>query len=181
MFLFSIHNGKNNSSNQELNDICEKYYSDIHHYCTTRLDISYAENITNEVFLIFCKKWHTLENKNYNVWLYKTANNLLKNYYKKQKQKIEKEIYIDDSVVEILSYEQDFDNISEYEIEEYKNKILGNLLENDWQLFIMKYIDKLSSVEISEKLSISENAVNQRVFRIREKIKSEASKISNKI
>jgi len=54
MFLF-LNNDKNkNFLKQELNNICEKYYEDIHKYCEARLDKSYADDITNEVFELFC-------------------------------------------------------------------------------------------------------------------------------
>jgi len=178
MFLFLTSDKKNNSSEQELNDICEKYYLDIYKYCAARLDISYisyADDITNEVFKLFCEKWQILENKNYRSWLYETANNFLKNFYKKHKRKNEKETYIDDSIIEILSYEQNFENVSEEEIEKYKDEILDILSEQEMQLFNMKYIEKLSIAQISIILSISENNVKQRLYRIREKIKTEAS------
>lgn len=96
MFLFLINDRKNVFSERELNDICEKYYLDIYKYCAARLDISYSDDIINEVFTLFCQRWQKLENKNYKSWLYETANNLIKNFYKKHKRKIIKETYIDE-------------------------------------------------------------------------------------
>ena len=173
MFLFSINGKKNNSSGQELNDICEKYYIDIYKYCAARLDISYAEDITNEVFELLCQKWQNLENKNYKSWLYKTADNFIKNFHKKHKRRIEKEMYIDDSITDIFSYEQNFEIISDEEIEKYKDEILKILTERERQLFDMKYIEKLSIAQIGEILHISKNNVKQRLYRLREKIKIE--------
>jgi RNA polymerase sigma-70 factor (ECF subfamily) len=138
------------------------------------VEISYAEDIVNNVFELFCKKWNSLENKNYKSWLYETANNLLKNFYKKQKRKKEKETYIDESIIETLSYEQNFENINDDEIEKYKIEILEILTEKERQLFDMKYVKKLSRAQISEKLHIPENTVKQRLYRLREKIKNEA-------
>lgn len=182
MFLFSVNDRKNIFSEQELNNTCEKYYLDIYKYCAARLDISYAGDITNDVFKLFCQKWHTLENKNYKSWLYETANNLIKNFYKKHKRKIIKETYIEESINETLSYEQNFEmlfeNISEDKIEIYKNEILKVLSEEERQLFNMKYIEKSSIMEISIKLAISENNVKQRLFRLRTKIKNE---VTNKL
>jgi len=178
MFLFSINDKKNNSSGQELNDICEKYYLDIYKYCVARLDISYAGDITNEVFELLCRKWQNLENKNYKSWLYKTANNLIKNFYKKQKRKTEKETYIDNSIIDTFSYEQNFENISDEEIEKYKDEILEILTEHERRLFTMQYVEKLSHTQISEKLFIPENTVKQRLYRLKKKIKIE---VANKL
>lgn len=177
MFLFSISNNKNSILKQKLDEISEKYYIDIYRYCSSRLkvDISYAYDITNEVFELLYKKCNTLQDKNYKSWLYETADNLLKNFYKKYKRKVEKETYIGD-MAETLSYEQNFENISEYEIEQYKDEILESLTEQERELFNMNNIEKLSRTQISERLFIPENTVKQRLYRLNQKIKDEVSK-----
>jgi len=177
MFLFLINDRKNNLPNKELSDICEKYYLDIYKYCASRLNISYAGDITNDVFELLCQKWQTLENKNYKSWLYETAENLIKNHYKKHKRMAKKETSIDESIAETATYEENFDaifeNIDDIVIEKYKEEIIKSLSEQERELFDMKYIEKLSIVQISIILNISENNVKQRLFRVREKIKAD--------
>jgi len=185
MFLFSIDGGENNKSSwQKRDEICDKYYSDIYKYCIVHADISCAADITNDVFELFFKKWEKLKNVNYKSWLYETASNLIKNHNKKHGHKIKKETYIDDIKAEAFSYDQNFeaifDDISDAEIEAFKEKIFENLSERNRWLYKVKYIEKLSSAEISEILSISENAVNQKIFRLREKIKAQISNIIQK-
>jgi RNA polymerase sigma factor (sigma-70 family) len=176
MLLFFIIDGENDSPEQKLNNICEKYYLDIHRYCASRAGILYADDITGEVFELFCKKYRAIKHENYLAWLYKTADNLVKNFHKKQKRKMQKEKYIDESLSELLSYNQNFETAGDHEIEKYKNEIIETLSDQDWLLFDMKYIEKLSISQISAKLSISGNNVKQRLFRLREKIKAEAAK-----
>jgi len=175
MFLFSIGDKKNNILERELNDICERYYLDIYKYCAARLDISYSEDITNEVFELFCRKRQTLENKNYKSWLYETADNFLKNFYKKQKRKTEKEIYINESIAQTLSYEQNFEIISCDDIERYKDEILEILTAQELQLFDMNYIQKLPHTQICEELAISDATLNKRLYRLKQKIRSQIS------
>lgn len=181
MFLFSIGIKNDDHSWEKRDDISKKYYPDIYNYCKARASVSCADDITSDVFELFFEKWEKLGDINYRTWLYKTADNLIKNHYKKHSRKIKKEIYIDDLQTDVLSYDQNFEmifeNIGEDEIEEYAKELLKNLSEQDKILYDMKYVKKLSSAKIGENLFISENAVNQKLFRLREKIKMEISKI----
>jgi len=170
MFLFLTIGGRNDFSTEEFNNICEKYYFDIYKYCAARLDKSNAEDITHDVFFLFYKKRKIIENKNYKSWLYETANNLIKDFYKKQKRKIENEMYINESITEILSYEQNFELINDYEIEQYKNEILATLSDQERHLYNMNYIEKLSHYQIREKLSINEKTLEKRLYRLKQKI-----------
>jgi len=174
MFLFLINDRKNNLPNKELSDICEKYYLDIYKYCASRLNISYAGDITNDVFELLCQKWQTLENKNYKSWLYETAENLIKNHYKKHKRMAKKETSIDESIAETATYEENFDaifeNIDDIVIEKYKEEIIKSLSEQERELFDMNYIKKLSHTQIREKLSINEKALEKRLYRLKQKI-----------
>jgi len=94
----------------------------------------------------------------------------VKNFYKKHKRKIIKETYINESIEETLSYEQDFELIDENQLEKYKNEILETLSEKDRELYILNYIKKLPHIQIREKLSINEEALNKRIYRLKQKI-----------
>ena len=185
MFLFLTNGEKNNLTNKELKDICDKHYSDIYNFYVGRVDISYVGDMTNDVFELFCKKWKELTNENYKSWLYTTANNLLKNFYKTHKRKIQKETYIDEPMAETLSYEENFEiifeNVSDEKIEEYKNEILEILSEKERQLFDMNYVEKLPHNQICEKLLLSEEALNKRLYRLKQKIIAKIKEKSNQL
>jgi len=185
MFLFlfsSINDDNHNLSKHKLDDIAKIYYMDIYLHCVKRLhfDKSYADDITQEVFALLYEKSKMIEITDYRAWLYKTANNLIKDFYQKQKRKKGKETQIDENTIESLTYEQNFENINEYMIEQYKDEIFAELTEQERELFNMNHIDKLSRTQISAALSISEETVKKRLYRLHQKIKEKAKQKTEK-
>lgn len=74
------------------NDICseiiEKYYRSIYAYCFTQLNYSNfsADDCTQEVFLLMIKKRKKLDfSDNIKLWLYRTADNVIRNYKRKNR------------------------------------------------------------------------------------------------
>lgn len=67
-------------------EIIEKYYRAIYAYCFTQLDYSKfaADDCTQEVFLTLLKKKERLYlSDNIKFWLYRTADNVIKSYRRK--------------------------------------------------------------------------------------------------
>ena len=66
--------------------IIEKYYREIFSYCYAKLSYShhYAEDCSQEVFVVFFSKHERLdEGDNIRLWLYRTADNVIKAYVRK--------------------------------------------------------------------------------------------------
>lgn len=66
--------------------IIEKYYREIFSYCYAKLSYSHhsAEDCTQEVFVVFFSKHERLdEGDNIRLWLYRTADNVIKAYVRK--------------------------------------------------------------------------------------------------
>ena len=66
--------------------IIEKYYSEIFSYCYAKLGYSHhsAEDCTQEVFVVFFSKHERLdETDNIRLWLYRTADNVIKTFMRK--------------------------------------------------------------------------------------------------
>jgi RNA polymerase sigma factor (sigma-70 family) len=86
------------------NIVAEKYYDQIYRYCFSVLngDKQAAEDCTQETFMIMIKKKKELAFEgNICVWLYKTADRVIKNYVRKEKRRgirmsIEEVILTDD-------------------------------------------------------------------------------------
>jgi len=172
-------NDKNDK--KEIEQVFLEYYTPICKYCASRMPkhISYSEDIANEAFVLLCKKWHGLEKRNIRAWLYRTADNLIKEFFRKTKKEALNLEYIENSdAANNLIYEQDFENISDDDIEIIKNRILSGLSDADKKIFAMNFIEKLPHKEIGQKLLISEEAVKKRVYRLKQKI---ISKINEKI
>lgn len=72
------------------NIVAEKYYDQIYRYCFSVLngDKQAAEDCTQETFMIMIKKKKELAFEgNICVWLYKTADRVIKNYVRKEKRR----------------------------------------------------------------------------------------------
>jgi len=163
---------------EEIEKYFEEYYKALCFYCKARMPnhATYVEDIVNEVFVILCKKWHTLEKSDIRAWLYRVADNLLKAFFRKQVKEAKKLVYIDNMdylADNNLIYEQIFENIDDDAIEMYKAEILNGLSEENRKLYDMNFVKKLSHEEIGKELRISEEALKKRLYRLKQKIKIE--------
>jgi len=162
-------------SRAELEHVSEQYYLLIYKYCHLKLQANESDSydITNEVFVLLCEKWDILEKENIKSWLYRTADNILKEFFRKHKKRTNELKYIedlDDYMANSLIYEQSFENISEEDIEIYKDELLDELSDKEKKLFDMVFSEKLSYREICERLDISRENLKKRLYRLRQKI-----------
>ena len=172
--LITNENQKKKSSKEELEKAAEQYYLLIYKYCHLKLQSNESDtyDITNEVFVVLCEKWDNLKKENIKAWLYRTADNLLKEFFRKHKKITNELKYIedlDDYTANSLIYEQSFENISEYDIETYKDEVLDELSDKEKELFDMFFSEKLSYRDICERLYISKENLKKRLYRLRQK------------
>lgn len=69
--------------------IIEKYYKQVYQYCHSRLNgkKEAAEDCTHETFLVLLKKKEKLDlSGNIKVWLYKTADRVIKQYLRNERK-----------------------------------------------------------------------------------------------
>ena len=177
--LLTNENKKRDNSKKELEKVSEEYYMPIYKYCNIRLESgkSYSYDITNEVFVLLCEKWDSLRKENIRAWLYRTADNMIKEFLRKHRTQMKKIKYIedlDDYTADNLTYEQNFDDTDDKSNDEdteiYKNEILNALSDEEKELFHMFYTKKLSYEEICGKLNISKENLKKRLYRFRKKI-----------
>lgn len=70
-----------------LEQLIRKYYPPVYYYCLGKLnsDPQGAADCTQEVFLLLCQKYQTLDlTGNIRLWLYKTADNMMNNYLRRE-------------------------------------------------------------------------------------------------
>jgi RNA polymerase sigma factor (sigma-70 family) len=148
-------------------EIVEQYYRAIYNYCQVRLgDESATEDCTQEVFLTLYKKMDKLRlSENIRAWLYRTADNVIKNYRRKNR----KIISLDDKEVEQLSSE---------DVYEVDNPFDGFISAEDVELLKAYYIDGESALRISRRTKKSEAAIFQRIHRIKMKLKKYMCKLN---
>lgn len=161
-------------------EIADLYYNDIYHLCLSRLKKEEnAADVTQEVFLFFQEKYDELDDNYIKAWLYKVADNKIKEQFraiaKREKELIYGAVFGSQTSTDIL-YEMEEDNkVTPEELEEKKKSILSSLSEKELELFEMVYTKHMEYKELAKALDISEHAVRARVYRLRLKIKEKAA------
>lgn len=72
-----------------IDELYNKFGNRIYKYFIIRTNISDAEDLTSEVFAIATKNKNKLAEGNELAYLYKISNNIIKEYYKKNKKELE--------------------------------------------------------------------------------------------
>ncbi len=165
---------------ERASEIAELYYSDIYHFCLSRLKKEAdAADVAQDVFLLFQESCDILDDKLIKSWLFSVADKKIKEKFR-EIAKREKELIFGLDIryresTEIL-YEMEEDNkITPEEIEEKKESILSSLNEKELKLFEMVYTKHMEYEELAKALNASEATVRTRVYRLRLKIKERAS------
>lgn len=137
-------------------EIAEQYYTSIFKYCWVKLcDEHSAKDCTQEVFLILYKKMDKLKlSENIRAWLYRTADNVINNYRKKNRNSIPLDD-LNETAEDTYSVGMPFEEI---------------ITQEEYELLNSYYINGDSIETISKQLGISKDAVYQRIHRIKTKI-----------
>lgn len=156
--------------------ILSKCYDDCYRsllkYCRVRLGKfdSHAHDCVQEAFIILYNKLKSDEAvENPRAFLYRTADNFIRRTVRECSKQQSRNIPLEDvsavtvSSVPIISDEFDYDKYAEILIEK--------LNEDEKQIYLMKYSDKMSIGEIAAFLNISPAAAAKRLQRMRDKIK----------
>ncbi|MBQ2846797.1 MAG: sigma-70 family RNA polymerase sigma factor [Clostridia bacterium] len=165
---------------ERANEIANLYYNDIYHLCLSRLKKEEnAADVTQEVFLFFQEKYNELDDDYIKAWLYKVADNKIKERFraiaKREKELIYAAVFGSRTSTDIL-YEMEEDNkVTPEELEEKKKSLLSSLSEKELELFEMVYTKHMEYEEMAKAFDISEHAVRARVYRLRLKIKEKAA------
>lgn len=181
--------------NQENNEkklseqIWKEYEPKIRKICEYKLT-SYPDEIdevVSQTFLALCIKLSEDKIDNPKAWLYSTANNLIKMTYEAQNRNKRKLISLDLVVADInqmhnLIYTKDFldKELSNDQIDILKAQVEAELDYDELALLNLVNDKQLRYKEIAEMMNSTENAVKQRSYRLRGKIKEIAKeKVKN--
>lgn len=137
-------------------EIAGQYYISIFKYCCVKLaDEHSAKDCTQEVFLILYRKMDKLKlSENIRAWLYRTSDNVIKNYRRKNRNSIPLDD-LNETVEDTYSAGMPFEEI---------------ITQEEYELLNSYYINGNSIETISKQLDISKDAVYQRIYRIKTKI-----------
>lgn len=146
--------------------IIQKYYRELYNYCFAKLKYNKqsAEDCTQELFLILLKKHENLdENDNIRIWLYRTADNVIKAYHRKNP---DSDISLEDSTEAMNTPAPDSFSQNETDLSEW-------LTPEETELVRLYYeTDYGDRKTTAKKLGITVTALYQRINKIKQKIKN---------
>lgn len=167
-----------NEADNNFEEFYKSYYPLIYKYCCTVLKDPYlVSECCQDVFLLYLKKAPDLPSPAAEkAWLMRTARNLMLRTYRRIADERRKfQSYSDEDaewVHQLLSYEEDYDRLFDVPVSilENKNKVMHALTDREKELYELFYIQHRDCRSIAEILGISENAVYQRLYRLRAQI-----------
>lgn len=148
-----------------------KYYTLLYMFASKYVSSDNADDIVQDVFLKLWESHTSFKNEEHiKLYLYKSTHHSCLNYIKHQ-QYVEKEL---SSLSEISESQLDF-HVEEEHIE---NSILSNIFQAIDNLpakcktiFILTYLDDMSTQEIAKKLHISINTIKTQRLRAKEALR----------
>ena len=137
------------------------YYKSIYNYCLVRLNDSHAaQDCTQETFLIFYQKINKLDEETLRGWLYRTADNVMKNYKRKSIVTISDEEADKINTVDVYSEDIPFEKI---------------LKANELKMLTEHYIDGYDIQQVALKNGKSTASVYKMFQRLKAKLKKHYS------
>ena len=152
--------------------LCElirnRYYDTVYNLCFARLNRNRqaAEDCTQETFLTFFSKRGKLEfTDNIQLWLYRTAEKVIKSYIRRNKQIL---IDVDEVADKLISEEQSF---------EEQSVAFDCLSEEEKELLTIYYDYEYGErIRLAEEKGLTQSALYNRVYRIKQKLYKEYNK-----
>lgn len=144
----------------KIDEIVERHYRSVYGYCAARLrDSEAAKDCTQEVFLALVRKQHRLTDPDgIRPWLYRAADLAIREYRRKNAKYL-------------AVADEDLVRLCETVMPDLAEDCLREVLsEEEYRLVWAHYMQGLSMRELAAQLSVSEDAVKQRISRIRRKI-----------
>ena len=165
--------------------IYEKYFDDIYRYCYHRNDgdTYSAEEATKLTFDVAWRDWETVKEyppERLMAWLYGVAKNKIKEVRREQPPSTESlsEEWCRALIDEENIHKEPPDEEEEYErFVQYIKQIRLRLKPNEWNLFRMRVVERMSHRDIGAQFGISENAAKLRWARLEEKLRPIVAKI----
>lgn len=148
--------------------IINRYYDTVYNLCFARLNRNRqaAEDCTQETFLTFFSKRGKLEfTDNIQLWLYRTAEKVIKSYIRRNKQIL---IDVDEVADKLISEEQSF---------EEQSVAFDGLSEEEKELLTIYYDYEYGErIRLAEEKGLTQSALYNRVYRIKQKLYKDYNK-----
>lgn len=148
----------------------EQYRERIFKYISLKVNPKAAEDLTQQVFLKAVENFHTFKgNSNLFTWIFKIAQNTVKNEYRRLSR--QKESPFDFTDYEMGSISLEFTKNVDIRID--ISAALKKLSEIDQEIIALRFFVDCTLSEISKIIGLRESAVKNRLYRALEKLRKE--------
>ena len=160
--------------NAQLQECFDKYRLKLFNYCLSRLNGSReaADDCVQETFIVYYNK--LLEGNFFEdpkTFLYRTANNFVKRQKQKDARELKHQVSLE-SAEDVPVTDEEYDarlDLIDYDM--FAKMLIDILSDEEKELYNLRYVQKISVEEMSERLEISRPATSMRLMRLRNKIK----------
>jgi len=177
---------KNGTANNNIADIYNKYYKGIYYFVLSKVGgkSEIAEEITNDVFLKCDEHLYNYDvhKAKINTWLYFIANNMVIDYYRKNKNNCTTNIgeFVDEEGKETFqiadsSYQEE--NVENKELSEQINSAMSKLKPKYRKVAEQYFMQGKKYEEIAEILDMPMGTVKAMIYRVREKLQNELKSV----
>jgi RNA polymerase sigma-70 factor, ECF subfamily len=161
---------ENPTSEERFDSLFNSHHDIVYRYCVRRLGVVDADDAAADVFAV---AWRRIDDMPSNdltrAWLIGVAYKVVGNRYRSRRRQLRlwtRLVNVRDS----LGDAEGSRDVSDDDIQRL-HAALGRLSTADQELLRLSAWDGLSRVEIAQVLNLSENAVDQRLFRARSRLK----------
>ncbi|MBI2474343.1 MAG: RNA polymerase sigma factor [Candidatus Taylorbacteria bacterium] len=157
-----------NKQNNEFESIFSLHSDALFRHCYLRMhDREEAKDIVQEAFMRYWRYAQSQDVANVKAFLFKTANNLIIDHWRKKKSFSLDELM--DNGMEVADESKD---LTEFSVATSDIMVmLRTLGDKERDTLVMRYIDDLPVKDIAELLEESENAVSVRIYRALKKLR----------
>lgn len=160
----------NQGKQETLELIYHQFHSKIRKYLSMKVESDRADDLTQQVFLKATEKWPSFRKEcSLFTWLFKIAQNTLKNEYRTRSRSKESPYDLSDSGSRFIT----FDFASHLEIRIDIGQALKKLSKLDRQILSLRFFVDCTLSEIAEIVQMRESAVKNRLYRSLGKLRSE--------
>ena len=156
--------------------LCNSLYETVNKFCLYRLNNSRhdADDVTQEVFLLFQQKADTLEDIHIKSWLLSTANFKCKEHLRKCGKETDcvsiDEYEVADEIVDVCALLEECNSFDIEKIDYYRDVIFNRLSKKEQELYRKHFIERKSHSQIAEEMNTNAKNISVMLSRLRKKI-----------
>jgi len=155
---------------QQFEAVYDQYRGRIRNYIAVKTTSAVADDLTQQAFLKAMENFHLFKrNASLFTWIFKIAQNIVKNEYRSRSRNKE----IAHEIIDFESQSISLDMAKDVDIRIDISAALSKLNELDQQIISLRFFVDCTLLEISKIIGMRESAVKNRLYRALEKLRKE--------